>query len=135
MAYRFDFDRSNVAFRVSFDGEIDDAEMRKYDTNVRHLLAKIHPRGAIVDASKVTKFDVSSALIRSIAVSEAEMADPAVPIVIVAPPAHVYGMARMFQILSDEKRPNLAVVRSADEAYAKLGLTSLHFEPLPETEV
>lgn len=40
----------------------------------------------------------------------------------------------MFQILSDEKRPNLAVVKSADEAYTKLGLTSLQFDPLPESE-
>lgn len=40
----------------------------------------------------------------------------------------------MFQIISDEKRPNRAVVRSADEAYMKLGLTGLQFEPLRETE-
>lgn len=71
--------------------------MRKYEAEVHHLLTKAHPRGGIVDLPLVTTCDVSSALIRSIAVSEAEMSDPAVPIFIIAMPTQIYGMAECFK--------------------------------------
>ena len=131
MAYHFDFDPNNAILRVCFQDQLDDAEIREYDANVRRVLAKIHPRGAIVDASAVSKLDVSSAAVRTLASYEVAIQDQTVPIVVVAPPDHIYGMFRMFQILSDEKITNLIVVRSAGEAYAILGVTP-KFEPLPE---
>jgi len=131
MAYHFDFDPNNSILRVCFQDQIDDAEIREYDANVRKVLAKIHPRGAIVDASAISKLDVSSATVRTLANYEAAMKDQTVPIVVVAPPDHVYGMFRMFQIMSEEKITNLIVVRSAGEAYTRLGVTP-KFDPLPE---
>src|SRR5215472_15380804 len=99
MAYHFDFDPNNAILRACFQGQTDDAEIREYDANVRRVLAKIHPRGAIVDASAISKLDVSSATVRTLANYEAAMKDQTVPIVVVAPPDHVYGMFRMFQIM------------------------------------
>ncbi len=132
MAYRFEFDRNNDVFRASLRGQIDDHEMRKYDTDLRQVLAKLHLRAVIVDGSAITKFDVSSATIQYLAAFGAEASDQTIPILMVAPPDHIYGMARMFQILSDRKRPSVAVVRSEVEAYTKLGLTNLQFESLLE---
>jgi len=43
-----------------------------------------------------------------------------------------YGLARMFQILGEPKRPLLKVVRTMDEALAALGVQSPHFEPLEQ---
>ncbi len=132
MGYRFELDRNNEVFRASLCGQIDDDEMRKYDANVRKVLAKLHLRAVIVDGSAITEFDVSSATIEYLAAFGAEVSDQAIPILMVAPPDHIYGMARMFQILSERKRPSVAVVRSGDEAYTKLGLTNLQFELLLE---
>jgi hypothetical protein len=38
----------------------------------------------------------------------------------------------MFQILGGQKRPMLLVVKSADEAYAQLGVAKPDFEMLPQ---
>lgn len=61
---------------------------------------------SIWDASKVTKFDVSSDAIRELA-----RGPPILPSsfmrIIVVPQEYLYGMMRMFQILSEEARPEL----------------------------
>ncbi len=50
--------------------------------------------------------------------------------VLVAPQIHVYGLVRMFQIMSEDSRPLLHVARTLDDAFAALGVQSPHFEPL-----
>ncbi|HVZ19713.1 MAG TPA: hypothetical protein VG871_01550, partial [Vicinamibacterales bacterium] len=52
------------------------------------------------------------------------------PRYVIAPQPHIYGLARMFQITSRAGRDGLHVVRTADDAYAALGLRSPQFEPL-----
>jgi len=44
--------------------------------------------------------------------------------VIVALQTHVFGLARMFQILVENTRPLLSVVHTLDEAFAGLGVQS-----------
>ena len=51
------------------------------------------------------------------------------PRVIVAPTAHQYGLARMFQLVTSEER-RLTVVHTMDEALAELDVQFPHFEPL-----
>jgi hypothetical protein len=58
------------------------------------------------------------------------MADTTRPRVIVVPQTHAFGLARMFQIIGEPKRPLLKVVHTLDEAFATLGLQSPHFEPM-----
>lgn len=65
----------------------------------------------------------------ALAGEEPAMAD-AHPRVIVAPTQELFGLSRMFQIAGEEKRPRLTVVRTLEEAYAKLGLQAARFEPL-----
>jgi hypothetical protein len=77
----------------------------------------------------VTKFDVSSDAIRELA-----RRPPILPSsfmrIIVVPQEYLYGMMRMFQILSDQARPELRVVRTMDEAYRLLLIESPEFSPV-----
>jgi len=55
------------------------------------------------------------------------------PRYVIATRDDVFGMARMFQIVSPAGRDMLHVVRSVKEAYDALGLTDTPaFEPVPE---
>jgi hypothetical protein len=61
------------------------------------------------------------------------MPDPSSrPRFLVADQVHGYGLLRMFQIMGEQTRPSLHVVRSIAEAFATLGITSPHFEPLEQ---
>ena len=42
----------------------------------------------------------------------------------------MYGLMRMFQMLSDLTRPDLCVVRTIDEAYRLLRVESPEFSPI-----
>jgi hypothetical protein len=46
-----------------------------------------------------------------------------------------FGLARMFQILGEETRPKLQVVRTLNDALVALGAQSPHFEPLEWSSV
>jgi hypothetical protein len=50
--------------------------------------------------------------------------------VFVAPTPHIFGMARRFEILGEETRPNWHVVRTLEEAYEVLDVRELQFEPI-----
>ena len=39
----------------------------------------------------------------------------------------MYGMSRMYSMLTEERRPNRQVVRTMEEAYELLGVTSAQF--------
>jgi len=45
-----------------------------------------------------------------------------------------YGLARTFQILTQETRPELQVVRTMEEAYRLLEVCSPEFHPLDDIE-
>jgi hypothetical protein len=81
----------------------------------------------------VTKCEVSSSAIRQVATAQ-----PAFPAgqmrVLVIPREFIYGLARMFQILSEETRPELRVVRTMEEAYRLLELASPDFQPVNDIE-
>ena len=84
-------------------------------------------RGVIVDLSGVTSFEVSVSFLKEIASSE-----PILPThlhrVIVAPTGHIYGLSRMFGILSEKTRPNLEIVRTMDEALKVLRIDAPNFQ-------
>jgi hypothetical protein len=80
----------------------------------------------IGDFSSVAQFALSSNLIRQLAKREPCMPDATTrPRVIIAPKAHVFGLARMFQILGGPTKPLLSVVHTLDEARAALGRSKL----------
>jgi hypothetical protein len=115
--------------RLTLDGFVTDAILSDAYGAVARYMSSHGPCRAIVDTTNVTKFDVSSGFIRTLAKTA-----PAVPAgymrVFVAPPDSTYGMVRMFQILTDLTRPDLHIVRSLDEAYRLLEVEAPGFSPI-----
>ncbi|MGA8525080.1 MAG: hypothetical protein WB629_03290, partial [Candidatus Sulfotelmatobacter sp.] len=91
----------------------------------------IDVRAGIVDFSSVSDWALSSEFLRELAKREPAMADAARRrLILVAPAAVGFGLARMFQMLGESTRPLLEVMRTLDEALAALGAQSAQFEPL-----
>ena len=128
-----DFDARNNLLRVNIEGRVTDAILLEAYSAVANYVASRGPCRAVVDVSAVTKFEVSSNAIRSLT-----RLSPAIPKgymrVFVAPLDSMYGMVRMFQILTELTRPDLHVVRTVDEAYRLLQVESPEFSPVRAEE-
>jgi|SRR5271167_3007714 len=131
MVLRFEFDPVNKILLLRFEGPLTDESIVESYWAVRKYWAEADARMGIVDFSSVTEVALSSNLIRQLANLEPCMPDATRrPRLIVAPKTHVFGLARMFQIMGERTRPLLSVVHTVDEAFAALGVRSPHFEPL-----
>jgi hypothetical protein len=73
----------------------------------------------IIDCTKLNGFNFSTDTIRKISRSEKTFS-PTSTRVIVAPQDHIYGLARMAQVLAERTIPNLLVVRTMPEAFEAL---------------
>jgi hypothetical protein len=78
----------------------------------------------------VTAVAFTPETIYELAATKPIMRDPSRLVVFVAPTPHIYGMARMFEILGEATRPNLHVVRTLEEAYKVLNVQEPQFEPI-----
>jgi|SRR5208282_970447 len=129
MPFVTDFDAKNKILRVTLQGRVTDEVMSETYATIAKYVASHPPCRGITDMSEVEEFEVSSTTIRQLA--ETPPAFPAADMrILVAPKAHVYGMARMFQILGGKTRPNLHIVRTMDEAYRLLQVESPEFSPV-----
>jgi hypothetical protein len=129
MGFRMEFDAKHHIFCLILEGRVTDTILLDaYTTSAQYV--ELHgPYPAIVDVSGVMKFDVSSHAVRDLA-----QRSPAIPTgymrIVVAPMDSMYGMVRMFQILTELTRPDLRVVRTMDEAYRLLHVESPEFGPV-----
>jgi len=128
MGFVMDFDAKNNILRVTLDGSLTDAILFDGYAAMGKYLAEHASCHSIADFSPVTSADFSSETIRQLA------AAPPLPTaalrILVVPLDSIYGMARMFQILGQETRPNLHIVRTMDEAYSLLQVKSPEFSSL-----
>ena len=133
MGFVMDFDARNKILRVTLEGRVTDAILLDAYATAARYVASHGPCRAIADVSGVTKFGASSSAIRELAGST-----PVIPTgymrVFVAPRDSMYGMVRMFQILTELTRPDLHVVRTMDEAYRLLRVESPEFSPISWVE-
>ena len=124
-----EFDAKHNVLRGTLDGRMTGAILLDFYARAAKYMASHPPCHGILDFSKVTDFEVSSAAIRQVAA-----APPAFPAgymrVLVIPRDFIYGLARMFQILTEETRPELRIVRTMEEAYRLLEVTSPDFRPV-----
>lgn len=129
MALLVEFDAKNNILRGTLDGRMTGAILLDFYARAAKYMASRPPCRGILDFSKVTGFEVSSTAIRQVAADP-----PAFPAgymrVLVIPRDFIFGLARMFQILTEETRPELRVVRTMDEAYRLLEVTSPEFRPV-----
>jgi anti-anti-sigma regulatory factor len=131
MGSRYEFDKDHQVLLVSLDGRLSEDSLGSLTRAAEKYWAATKPRAEIIDCSGVTEFAISSDRIRQLAKRQQLMPEAAdLPRVIVVPETHAYGLARMYQIVAEQKRPLVTVVRSMDAALAALGITSPHFEPL-----
>jgi hypothetical protein len=129
MGFVLDFDARNNILRVTLEDPMtDEILLDAYATAARYVASRA-PCCGIWEASAVTQFKVSNDVIRTLAKSS-PIIPPGYKRVVVAPHDLLYGMMRMFQILGEDTRPDLHVVRTLDEAYQLLHVRSPEFGPV-----
>ena len=130
MPYHIDFDATNRILRARFEGCVTDDELKEvYRLGEEHV-TRIDAHAGITDFSGVTTVAFSSQTMRDLARSKPIMPDPSRPVLFVAPTPDLFGMARMFELEGSDTRPNLHVVRTAEEAYQLLNVRQPQFEPV-----
>jgi hypothetical protein len=130
MGLCFKLDPINRILLAQVDGELTDESLRELYRLGGERVTATDPRAGIVDFSDVTAFAVSNHVFRDLARQQPLMPDASRPRFIVTPQVHAFGLARMFQLMGEDARPKLKVVRSLDEALQALHIKSPQFEPL-----
>jgi hypothetical protein len=129
MTSAFEFDAINRVVCWRLQGEITEDFFFESLQLVAAILADTSPKSGIIDLSQVTSFRLSTGIIERVADSK-PIFPSSLPRVIVAPADHVYGLARMFSVLSQDTRPNTHVVRTIDEAYELLQVKEPEFKAM-----
>lgn len=114
-------DAKNRIIYSSFEGKLNDSDLLAH----REVL-KDHPDfdaefSEILDFSNVTELRVTVGFINSLAKSSS-LYSPQSKHAVVAPHDITFGVARLYQMLTQDTRPNLAVVRSMAEARMFVGI-------------
>lgn len=115
------YDQNASVLRVVLQGVTKPEDLFELVQRLRPLAAGLRPKSVIFDVGGITRMDVDAGAMNSLAdvrpVFPAEVYE-----VVVAPEDHQFGLARMWQTMSAEVRPNIRVARSWDEAYRILGI-------------
>ncbi len=131
MEFGFEIDLGNKILLVRVEGQLTDELLAEIYQRVQTLSRAMDIVAGIVDFSSVTDWALSSAFLQELAKREPAMADSfRRRLIIVAPAAVGFGLARMFQMLGESTRPLLEVVRTQEEALTALGAESGKFEAL-----
>lgn len=130
MDVRFEFAKAENLLRLTLSGELTDDAVMDLWTKGLAVVASFPSCRSIVDVSGVTRHNVSTSLITTMARRHSPDLSTRV---FVAPKDVAYGTARMFQTLSESTRKNIHVVRTMQEAYKVLGVDSPQFAPIPES--
>ena len=130
MGFVMDFDAKNNILRGTLEGPLTGAILLDcYEAATRYTASHPPCRG-LWDFSKVgADADISIDIIRQV-VGRSPIIPAGYMRVVVAPQDFLFGMMRMLQILSEEARPELHVVRTLDEAYRLLRIESPEFSPV-----
>ena len=129
--YHFEYDAGHELFVVRMYGRITDDTFKASYAATPQYLERRNIRAALMDLSDVESYEVSSAAMRDVSRLPPLFPDPT-PRWVVAPQDHIFGMARMFQMLSPSGRDMLHVVRSMRDALQAIGIHTAHFERIAE---
>jgi hypothetical protein len=130
MGARYEFDKDHQVLLVHLDGRLSEDSLGSLTRAAEKHWAATKPRAEIIDCSGVTEFAIASDRIRQLARQQLNSDAAQRHRVIIVPETHAFGLARMYQIVAEQKRPLVTVVRSMDEALAALNIMSPDFEPL-----
>jgi hypothetical protein len=132
MPYSLEFAPAHRMFRCRFTGDATLESLREFISEASQFVIE-YGQGSltgIIDFSDVASFDLSPLDVRELASLPPVIEDREALRFIVAPSPVVYGLARMFELLGQETRPNLHVVRSPKEVWVILGMDEPQFEPV-----
>ncbi len=130
MPYRFEFDKEHRILRACIESITEDAEITRFRMESAKLISDLEPAAFLMDLTETKQYDVSTEIIRTIGRTPPALPHVSIPVILVAPAPHIFGMSRMFQITSEEKRPWVRVVKSSEEAIKLLQIETASFEPL-----
>ena len=123
----FEFAESDNVLRLTLSGEVNDDAVLGLWPKAIDIGASFPSCRTIVDLSGISRLDVSTRAVETLARRHSLDVSTRV---FVAPTDSIYGTARMFQMLSENTRKNVHVVRILDEAYKVLGIESPKFVPV-----
>jgi hypothetical protein len=135
MPYSLEVAPAQRMFRCRFDGELSVEVLRDFIAETSRFVSAYGDGSmiGIVDFSDVATFDLSPFDIRELASLPPVIQDREAMRFIVAPSPVIFGLARMFELVGQETRPNLHVVRSSREIWVILGCEEPKFEPIELT--
>jgi hypothetical protein len=124
--FNLQFDPTNKILLVTFGTVVTKASGMAAYVAVRAFVLEHSPGSAIVDLSAVENAELSTDAVKYFAALPTVFPAGSL-IILVANQAELFGMCRMYQILREERQPNLHVVHWLEEAYALLNLKSPNF--------
>ena len=130
--FQLEFDAQIKLIRLTANGEVSDQFLTQGINALEKCRTQYGSCNCIVDYSGATQVTVTTPCLRQLAGTA-----PIFPMecltVHVAASDVMYGLARMFQTLSSETRPNLRVVRTMNQALDLIGVKSPTFVPIDLT--
>ena len=130
MPYHVDFDPINRILRARFIGRVTDDDLRDVYRFGQENVGRIDPLSGITDFSEATAVAFAPQTMRDLARTKPIMPETSRPVIFIAPMPDLFGMARIFELEGAEIRPNLSVVRTAEEAYQILNVRNPQFSPV-----
>jgi hypothetical protein len=131
MAQRLEIDDANKLVRLSLEGVETDQDLLAAQDALRSCWEHCGPWNCIVDSTGVTDIPFLSETVRTVAYRPPVVSVDCL-LVIVAPTEAEFGLARMFELLSQDTRPNVRVVHSMEEALDMVEVKSPNFLPIVE---
>jgi hypothetical protein len=128
--YQVEFDFVHRILRARFIGRVTDEDLLAVYRFGQENVTRFDPLCGITDFSHATSVGFSAESMRELARMKPIMPDASRPVVFVAPTQELFGMARMFELQGADSRPNLRVVRTAEEAYQILNVRDPQFAPV-----
>ena len=133
MPFRFESDELHRIIRIVFEGPCTDDDMLEAYYALGLLLERNSPASVIIDYTDVTDIRISTEAVREYSY-RLPTVDTDDFLIAVAPQPIMYGIARMFEVITAETRANMHVVHSMKEALALMGVSSAPFIPLKSPE-
>ena len=117
MPFSFHVDERTGVFHIQAIGEVNDAELMDLSGRLQRQVPFIDGYPIFCDCSAVTAVLISSSLIESLARAARSRTNF---VAVVAPRTVVFGLARMYQILSDPEDARVRVFAAGADALAWL---------------
>jgi hypothetical protein len=117
MPFSFHADESTKVFHVEATGEVNDTQLMDLSVRLQKEAAFVSEYPIFCDCSALTTVAISSNLIEILAKAARRRVSP---VAVLAPLAVAFGLARMYQIISDPEYARIQVFAAMDEAMAWL---------------